>query len=511
MNRKSVLLILVSTLLVTRVFGLVSYMDVTVQEAKTMIESNPALVVLDVRTQSEYEEGHIRNAKLIPHTELDTKLNELNMSDEILVYCRTGVRSSIASQILIDNGFLHVYNMLEGITGWINEGYPTFVKYSSIQEAINNAAEGDTIFVSSGTYIENVVLNKSISLIGEDKRTTVINGNNSGIVVLIITDDAIVKDFQVEKGDSGISVIDSNNCTISNNVAKDNRLRGILISQSWNVTIRHNLAEGAQPGYGINLNASKNVIVEQNTVANNYFDGIGLLSSNNSIVIGNTVINNTLFGIWVDSSNHNTIYNNNIIENGIQATSNSFPNTWDSGVEGNFWSNYSGADSNYDGIGDSPYIIDLNNTDNYPLVGRFSSFTTSLEENVNVISNSTIEDFEYFEPNTTIRMHVSNMTENQTFGFCRVRIPHTLMNASNISVVIDSGSSPVQYHNYSLYDNGTHRWIYFSYAHSALELSIIPEFPSLLILSLFMLATPLVVIILRRKRALLKKQIRRFI
>ena len=133
-------------------------------------------------------------------------------------------------------------------------------------------------------------------------------------------------------------------------------------------------------------------------------------------------------------------------------------------------------------------------------MGRFSSFTTSLEEKVNVISNSTIEDFECFEPNTTIRMHVSNMTENQTFGFCRVSIPHTLMNASNISVVIDNGSKPVQYHNYSLYDNGTHRWIYFSYAHSALELIIIPEFTSLLILPLFIIATFVTFVYVKKRK-----------
>jgi len=100
------------------------YTNVTVSEARSMIDSNPSLTVLDVRTQSEYDSGHIKNAKLIPVTELEERLDELSKTDEILVYCRSGVRSQTASQILVDNGFLHVYNMLGGISAWISEGCP---------------------------------------------------------------------------------------------------------------------------------------------------------------------------------------------------------------------------------------------------------------------------------------------------------------------------------------------------------------------------------------------------
>jgi hypothetical protein len=56
------------------------------------------------------------------------------------------------------------------------------------------------------------------------------------------------------------------------------------------------------------------------------------------------------------------------------------------------------------------------------------------------------------------------------------------------------------YVNYTLYDNGTHRWIYFSYQHSALEIIIIPEFPSFLILPLFMIATLLAALVCKRKK-----------
>jgi len=106
--------------------GLVSvngYVDVNVSGAKEMIESNPALVILDVRTVEEYNEGHIEDAVLIPVGELESRLDELDSRKDTLVYCRSGVRSATASQILVDNGFSSVYNMLGGITAWKNEGY----------------------------------------------------------------------------------------------------------------------------------------------------------------------------------------------------------------------------------------------------------------------------------------------------------------------------------------------------------------------------------------------------
>jgi len=92
------------------------YADVTVAEAKAMVDSVLHLVVLDVRTPAEYGLAHLRSAKLIPVGELVKRQNELNKSETILVYCRLGVRSRRASKILVGSNFLHVHNMLGGIT-----------------------------------------------------------------------------------------------------------------------------------------------------------------------------------------------------------------------------------------------------------------------------------------------------------------------------------------------------------------------------------------------------------
>lgn len=100
------------------------YGDVTVSEANILIGDKMDLVILDVRTQAEYDDGHIAGAILIPNAELSDRLDELDKEDEYLVYCRTGNRSSGSVQVLKDAGFSKVYHMDEGISVWISEGYP---------------------------------------------------------------------------------------------------------------------------------------------------------------------------------------------------------------------------------------------------------------------------------------------------------------------------------------------------------------------------------------------------
>ena len=101
-----------------------NYGDVTVNEAWDLIQNEPELVVLDVRTQTEYDDGHIEGAILIPVAELPDRLDELSTDDEILVYCRTGNRSGTAVGIMEENGFSKIYHMHEGISTWLSEGLP---------------------------------------------------------------------------------------------------------------------------------------------------------------------------------------------------------------------------------------------------------------------------------------------------------------------------------------------------------------------------------------------------
>ena len=98
------------------------YNDVSVQQAKEMIDRGEVFI-LDVRTQEEYDAGHIKNSTLISVQVLDKRLNELPRDKKILVYCMSGIRSAQASGILVNNGFKEVYNMKGGITDWTNAGY----------------------------------------------------------------------------------------------------------------------------------------------------------------------------------------------------------------------------------------------------------------------------------------------------------------------------------------------------------------------------------------------------
>lgn len=96
-----------------------SYESITQEEAKKIMDNESNIVILDVRTQEEYNEGHIKNATLIPLAEIEGRAeNELkDKSQIILVYCRSGNRSKQASQILADKGYTNIKEF-GGITSW---------------------------------------------------------------------------------------------------------------------------------------------------------------------------------------------------------------------------------------------------------------------------------------------------------------------------------------------------------------------------------------------------------
>ena len=105
--------------------GKSEYGNVDVGEARDLIAEKPGLVILDVRTVSEFESGHLEGAINIPVEVLSSHLSGLNKNDELLVYCRTGNRSTTAVGILRESGYDKVYHMDGGITAWNSAGFPT--------------------------------------------------------------------------------------------------------------------------------------------------------------------------------------------------------------------------------------------------------------------------------------------------------------------------------------------------------------------------------------------------
>ena len=95
------------------------YVNITAEEAKQIMDSEEGYIILDVRTQEEYDQGHIPGAILIPNTEIEA-LAEEEMPDKdqlILVYCRSGRRSKIAAEALVELGYTNIKEF-GGIIDW---------------------------------------------------------------------------------------------------------------------------------------------------------------------------------------------------------------------------------------------------------------------------------------------------------------------------------------------------------------------------------------------------------
>ena len=95
------------------------YMNITAEEAKQIMDSEEGYIILDVRTQEEYDQGHIPGAIVISHEEIAEKAEEvLTDKDQlILVYCRSGRRSKIAAEALVELGYTNIKEF-GGIIDW---------------------------------------------------------------------------------------------------------------------------------------------------------------------------------------------------------------------------------------------------------------------------------------------------------------------------------------------------------------------------------------------------------
>ena len=96
-----------------------AYMNITAEEAKAIMDSEEGYIILDARTQEEYDQGHIPGAIVISHEEIMEKAEEVLTDKEqlILVYCRSGRRSKIAAEALVELGYTNIKEF-GGIIDW---------------------------------------------------------------------------------------------------------------------------------------------------------------------------------------------------------------------------------------------------------------------------------------------------------------------------------------------------------------------------------------------------------
>jgi parallel beta-helix repeat protein len=203
---------------------------------------------------------------------------------------------------------------------------------------------------------------------------TVIDGYFIGSVIKITADGVNISGFTIQNSgihhgeglwDCGIYVHDSNYNNIANNFLVKNGF-GIWLDHVNFTTISENTIVNNKDG--IELEFCYNNAITNNNVTSNVECGIALDHSYNNTVHDNEVLNNNI-GIWVCNCNDNIVFCNSFVNNVDQTHLWNSISLWSSDDgRGNYWGNYIGTDTNHDGIGDSPYVINQNNADNYPLI-----------------------------------------------------------------------------------------------------------------------------------------------
>ncbi len=188
-------------------------------------------------------------------------------------------------------------------------------QFSKIQDAIDFSSNGDTIFVNQGYYQENIILDKSIILIGENKNNTIIDGNGTGDVVLIQDSGVEINGFTIKNSgnsgrNSGIKVF-GDYVIIRNNNILDNTI-GIFIGDSYGCNIEFNDIYSNRDS-GIHLLRTHENNIESNQIYENRW-GIFSTQSFNNTINNNLIELNKIYGIWLLRHNFGNIISNNSIK-----------------------------------------------------------------------------------------------------------------------------------------------------------------------------------------------------
>jgi parallel beta-helix repeat protein len=320
-----------------------------------------------------------------------------------------------------------------------------------------------------------------------------------------------------------------------NNFSKNNMInnrQGIRISEtSTNNTVYDNDIIG--PGtYGIYLGAQYNTVSENNIIYNEH--GLYVTAQNNTVT-ANNIMDNWVRGIYVDGSfntfienniinnnegvylysySNNTFIHNNLVDNTKHVTYywSGIGNSWNSSfpVGGNYWSGYedkypNATELDNSGLWDTPYVINKNNIDYYPLMVPTKpitrKFTAYDNLKVEIYSNSSISEFQFNTADKKLSFNVTGPTE--TSGFSDVTIPENLL-WGTFSLFIN-GIPLTEGVNYTKTYNGTHYTFQITYTHSQhiieiIGTEVIPEFPSAVIIPLLMALTMLALVVAERRR-----------
>ncbi|WP_209683122.1 right-handed parallel beta-helix repeat-containing protein [Methanohalophilus levihalophilus] len=215
--------------------------------------------------------------------------------------------------------------------------------YSTIQEAVINASKGDTLLVYPGTYVENIYIDKELTIIANSDYPSdvIIQAARMDEHILHIKADGvtisgfIIKDSKGPEK-TGIYLDSVENCNISHNVLSDNQNGVGLLSSSGNILIDNSINSSHWVGIylershdnllannsivlngrdGVDFEASNNNLLKNNTINLNKQNGISLISSNGNTISNNKINSNNQFGLLLEESSNNTLSDNSVLDN----------------------------------------------------------------------------------------------------------------------------------------------------------------------------------------------------
>ena len=443
-----------------------------------------------------------------------------NCNRGIDIYSSSEANSIHGNTIADNDQGIHLYsaakNVISGnnVTG-NNRGVDV---YSSHESTISgNTLTGNNYGVYLSSSSDNNISDNTITdskydgvyLYDSSERNTIsgniITGNYDGVYLYWSSYNIISENTITSNSYDGVYFFWSANNTISGNNIADNDFRGIFFWASSGNNISANTNTNNYDGICVH---GANTTITDNTLAGNQY-GIALHGSG-TVISGNNITDSKQYAISLYDCAYNRIFHNNLVDNRNQIRLSCSSSKWDDGYPsgGNYLSDYTGTDSDGDGIGDTPHYTPDGGQDSHPLIAPLEWFDAGKWEwtqyYIDLVSNSSVSNFSFSPTENLISFTVTG--NYQTQSFCRIIIPKAMLNSETGWTVLMDGEPT----SYSIEEDATFARLSFSYDGSTRTVKVIgtdaiPEFPSWIIVPLLLIATLLIMACNRKMSVAAKK------
>jgi parallel beta-helix repeat protein len=185
--------------------------------------------------------------------------------------------------------------------------------FPTVQEAINNATDGDQVFVFNGTYHENVILNKTIMLVGENRGITTIDGGGGSFGIYVSSNNVTISGFTIRNSSSIVEVFGVRNCNLTGNRLTEGSLGVYLVKAEGGLVTGNDISETQ---IGVRLDACANNLVENNSISDNQDTGIYVMNSSKVAISSNLLSRNVNQGLLLNYSQGNIVEENSVADCG---------------------------------------------------------------------------------------------------------------------------------------------------------------------------------------------------